>query len=100
MSTEMPPPPDCICMIINHHRIHSDNCPKHKDEPDYLRYVTPKMSEEEKKHVCRCIEQEGVDYCFDGYSDFKEIEDPKFHRLISKYLAARDALYDYIGRGE
>lgn len=34
------------------------------------------------------IEKEGFHYAFVGYSDFKEVEDDKFHELRMKYLEA------------
>ncbi len=42
------------------------------------------------------IEDEGFDYCFDGYSNWNEIEDKEFHRLRIKYLATKKELVEYI----
>lgn len=42
------------------------------------------------------IEVDGFDYAFRCYSDFKEVEDPKFHRLRLAYVKAAQALDDYI----
>lgn len=42
------------------------------------------------------IGDEGFDYCFDGYSNWNEIEDKEFHELRAQYLAAKEELNDYI----
>ena len=42
------------------------------------------------------IEAEGFDYCFDGYSSWKEIEDDEFHYLREKYLEAMENLHSYV----
>lgn len=46
------------------------------------------------------IELEGFDYAFRFYSDFKEVDDPEFHRLREAYVAAAQALDDYIPERE
>ena len=43
------------------------------------------------------IDNEGFDYTFEGYSEFKDIKDDEFHQLRESYLAARKALADYLG---
>ncbi|MFA6433032.1 MAG: hypothetical protein WCV82_04475 [Candidatus Paceibacterota bacterium] len=43
------------------------------------------------------IDNEGFDYTFEGYSEFKDISDEEFHTLRESYLAARKALADYLG---
>lgn len=42
------------------------------------------------------IDEEGFDYCFDGYSDWSEINDDEFHRLRKAYLLAKEELNNYI----
>jgi len=54
------------------------------------------MTEDEKKNVRYCIDNEGFDYCFYEYSDFPEIEDASFHALRNLYLASRKALAGYL----
>jgi len=39
---------------------------------------------------------EGFDYCFDGYSNWEDIEDPMFHKLRENYLLAKKALETYV----
>jgi hypothetical protein len=46
--------------------------------------------------VSRCIDEEGLDYCFRNYSNFENVNDVKFHRLREAYLAAADALEEYV----
>lgn len=48
------------------------------------------------KGVFAAIENEGFDYAFVHYSDFLEIKDEKFHELRKAFLAAREALTEYI----
>ncbi len=43
------------------------------------------------------IDQEGFDYTFISYSDFKAIDDEQFHKLRKAYVKAHDELKDYIG---
>lgn len=42
------------------------------------------------------IDNEGFDYCFRHYSDFKGVDDPVFHRLRLAYIAAANALEEYV----
>jgi hypothetical protein len=42
------------------------------------------------------MRDEGFHYCFKHYSNFKEIDDIKFHELRIKYLRAADDLENYI----
>ncbi len=42
------------------------------------------------------IEEEGTDYCFDGYSDWSDIDDPVFHQMRLNYLAAKAAIEVYV----
>lgn len=51
----------------------------------------------ERQKVREDIDNEGFDYAFQNYSDYRDIEDEEFHRLRLAYLAARKALEDYIG---
>lgn len=57
------------------------------------------MTEEEKENwesVQYRMHDEGFHYCFDGYSDWKEIKDKKFHELRQAYLKAAKELETYI----
>lgn len=54
------------------------------------------MENDEKYDVSVSVENEGFDYCFDGYSDFEEIKDPEFHKLRLEYLEAKTNLAKYI----
>jgi len=47
--------------------------------------------------VVDTIDNEGFDYAFRHYSDFKEIEDVEFHRLRQAYEDAAEALEEYLG---
>jgi hypothetical protein len=58
------------------------------------------MSYEEMEEVRNRAQQEGFDYCFTGYSDFPEITDVEFHKLRKAYVAAAEALQEYIGWGK
>jgi len=51
----------------------------------------------EFKLVLDCIECEGFNYTFTGYSDFKDIKDEEFHRLRRRYLEAEEELAEYVG---
>ena len=50
------------------------------------------MKEREKKAVRELVENEGFDYAFAAYIDFREIKDNEFHLLRLAYLNARKAL--------
>lgn len=54
------------------------------------------MTGKEKKFVLDVIEQEGFEYSFVHYSDFKEVADKRFHELKDVYLKAREDLKSYI----
>jgi hypothetical protein len=41
---------------------------------------------EKWKSVEYRMKEEGFDYCFNGYSSWKEIKDKKFHSLVDQYL--------------
>ena len=42
------------------------------------------------------MNEEGFDYCFDGYSNWSEIKDQKFHDLRQAYLKSKSKLEEYI----
>jgi hypothetical protein len=42
------------------------------------------------------MREEGFDYCFDGYSNWEEIKDERFHQLRKNYLEAAANLRQYI----
>lgn len=43
------------------------------------------------------IDQEGFDYAFDGYENYKWVNDVRFQELKNKYLQAKEDLRNYIG---
>lgn len=58
------------------------------------------MTEEEKEMVCQIFEKEGVEYGLTNYTDFKRyhpVNDPKFHELRERFIAARDAITQLVG---
>jgi hypothetical protein len=50
--------------------------------------------------VAACVDNEGFDYAFRHYSDFKEVKDEEFHKLRKAYVEAAEALSEYIGNEE
>jgi len=42
------------------------------------------------------MDQEGIDYCFEFYSNFMEIEDEKFHELRLSFIQSMCDLRDYV----
>lgn len=54
------------------------------------------MNTEDAKYLHAKIDDEGFDYCFDGYSKWEEIKDDRFQDLRKKYLDAKQALKWYI----
>lgn len=46
------------------------------------------MKAKDLDYVRGTIENEGFHYAFTGYSEFKEVDDPKFHELREAYLKA------------
>lgn len=54
------------------------------------------MNGYQARNVLEIIDQEGFDYCFLHYTDFKEIKDKKFHKLIDDYVEATKKLENYI----
>jgi len=61
-----------------------------------LKHVS-RMTKEDREDVRYRIEEEGLHYTFEDYSDFTEVDDPIFHSLRKKYLKAADELINYIG---
>lgn len=47
-------------------------------------------------YVRSIIANEGFDYAFQHYSDFKEVKDEKFHKLRKEYLQAAKDLARYL----
>jgi hypothetical protein len=39
---------------------------------------------------------EGIDYCFEHYSSFKEIEDEEFHKLRQEFLDSMKKIREYV----
>lgn len=56
------------------------------------------MTDKEKQSVLDAIDNEGFDYTFIHYSDFKDIKDRKFHQLRNNYIKATKALDDYLNK--
>ena len=54
------------------------------------------ITQEDYNFLISKMENEGFDYCFKSYSDWKEISDIKFHILRNKYLESMQNLKDYI----
>ena len=42
------------------------------------------------------MDNEGIDYCFEFYSNFKEIEDERFHELRLRFIQSMCDLRDYV----
>lgn len=55
------------------------------------------MTKKEKLKVCEAVESEGFDYIFVHGSNFENIKDQHFQSLVRDYIAAQEALSDYIG---
>jgi hypothetical protein len=54
------------------------------------------LTPQEKRRVIEDIENEGLDYTFESYTNYEEIDDPEFHRRRLAYLRASKALRDYL----
>jgi len=39
---------------------------------------------------------EGIDYCFEHYSSFEEIEDEEFHKLRNEFLESMKKIRKYV----
>ncbi len=56
------------------------------------------MTGRELAYVKDTIEQEGFDYAFINYSDFKDkVIDTEFHKLREAYVKAHANLAEYVG---
>ena len=55
-----------------------------KKQKEYFESVNYRMNEE------------GFDYCFDGYSSWNQIIDDRFHELRRNYLKSMQDLREYI----
>jgi hypothetical protein len=42
------------------------------------------------------MDNEGIDYCFDGYSNWDEIEDEEFHKLRLEFLDSMKKISQYV----
>jgi len=54
------------------------------------------MTNKEKCRVQYKVDDEGLDYTFQHYSHYEDIQDPEFHRLRQAYLQAARELEEYI----
>ncbi len=54
------------------------------------------MSGKDLDYIRDIVEIEGFHYCFTAYSDFKEINDPDFHRLREAFIKANNDLCEYL----
>jgi hypothetical protein len=55
------------------------------------------MKPKDAKYVIDCVDNEGFDYTFVSYSEFKEIKDEEFHKLREAFLDARQELAEFLG---
>lgn len=56
------------------------------------------MKLEDAEKLNSRIDQEGFDYCFIHYSNFKEITCDEFHKLRLKYIQAHNELQEFIDK--
>ena len=42
------------------------------------------------------MRNEGIDYCFEKYSSFEEIEDEEFHKLKNEFLDSMKKIRSYV----
>jgi predicted nucleic-acid-binding protein len=72
------------------------------EEKNEISDTTEKQAKSKGKFadVLLAIDEEGFDYAFRNLHDFAEVKDEKFHQLRLAYVAAADALQDYVGKGE
>jgi hypothetical protein len=42
------------------------------------------------------MDNEGIDYCFEHYSNWEEIEDEEFHKLRLEFLNSMDKIRKYV----
>lgn len=57
-----------------------------------------KLEEERENYesVRYRMDDEGMDYCFEHYSQFEEIEDEEFHKLRREFLESTLKLRSYV----
>jgi hypothetical protein len=48
------------------------------------------------KAVSYRMENEGIDYCFEHYSNWDEIEDEKFHKLRKEFLSSMKNIKEFV----
>lgn len=53
------------------------------------------MKAKDMEFVQTVVESEGFDYAFRFYSDFEEVNDNKFHKLLENYRKAAKELAEY-----
>lgn len=58
------------------------------------------MTKEEKNFLENTIQVEGFDYCMTDYSEWGEIEDREFQRLLKQFIEARQKLIEYLEDNE
>ena len=54
------------------------------------------LTNEDKFTLDSAVDCEGFDYCFRFLSNWGEIKDKRFHKLLKAYQEAADALEEYI----
>lgn len=54
------------------------------------------MKKKDVKELFEKMDWEGADYALFSYSDWKEIKDPKFHKLLEAAKESRDNLNAYL----
>jgi len=42
------------------------------------------------------MDNEGIDYCFEHYSSFEEIQDEQFHKLRKEFLESMNNMRSYV----
>jgi SMC interacting uncharacterized protein involved in chromosome segregation len=42
------------------------------------------------------MDNEGIDYCFEHYSSFEEIQDEEFHKLRKEFLESMNNMRSYV----
>ena len=57
-----------------------------------------KLEEERENYesVRYRMDDEGMDYCFEQYSSFDEIEDEEFHKLRNEFLESMKKIRSYV----
>jgi hypothetical protein len=54
------------------------------------------MTDLDLQYVRDTVNEEGFDYTFLYHDQFATVDDPMFHILRQKYIAASEALYKYL----